>query len=300
MKQHFYSVYGLSICSEIDLPELTPAFSGDADVEIVLGEVPEHLPEVSGSGVLYEATKNDFLFKFRNIARYRVQEGNLITIQPDSSARPEEVRLFLLGSSMGALLHQRGLLAIHGSAVHNGKNTCIITGKSGVGKSSLAAGLLELGYTLVADDISVIGTLENGGFFVHPGIPSLKLWKDVLLHLKQEDDLEKVRPQLEKYRKPVAMSELKAGIPVEKIAYLDLNNSADFRHSEILGVEKFNIIRNNSYRFQYIDKLHQTTNHFTRTSAFASQVRMFRVERPPFPLRVLELAEYFAREILNR
>ena len=90
-------------------------------------------------------------------------------------------------ASMGALLHQRGLLAIHGSAVRNDKNTCIITGKSGVGKSSLAAGLLELGYTLVADDISVIGNLENGGFFVHPGIPSLKLWKDVLLHLKQED-----------------------------------------------------------------------------------------------------------------
>ncbi|GAH18163.1 unnamed protein product, partial [marine sediment metagenome] len=42
------------------------------------------------------------------------------------------------------------MLAIHGSAITDGKQTVILSGQSGVGKSTLAAGLLELGYSLIA------------------------------------------------------------------------------------------------------------------------------------------------------
>ena len=103
MIKYYYKLYGLTICSELELPELTPVQNIKADVIIGFGKVPEHLPEVRGSGILFEAALNDFLFKFEGIGRYRVQYGKRITIQPEREALPAEIRLVLLGSSIGVI-----------------------------------------------------------------------------------------------------------------------------------------------------------------------------------------------------
>lgn len=282
----------------MELPELSPVQGITADVSINFGKVPEHLPEVRGSGILFEAALNDFLFKFDGIGRYRVQNGNRITIQAESEALPSEIRLLLLGSSIGALLHQRGMLAIHGSAVTDGKQTVIFSGQSGVGKSTLAAGLQELGYKVIADDISVIGQNGNQDFRVENGIPSLKLWKDVLVHLNQSDDLTKVRPLLEKYRKPIPVPEEDTPV-LSKIVILDPSNSRDFSYSEILGKNKFHHLRNNTYRLQFIDKMNQTEVHFLNLSMLVNSVQMYSVERPYNPLNIKEFTTYISNTIFN-
>ncbi|BBI65053.1 hypothetical protein HSBAA_63590 [Vreelandella sulfidaeris] len=57
------------------------------------------------------------------IARYRVEEGQRILLDRrmsqgvDTVANPGDVRLFLLGSALGALLHQRHWLPLHVSAL---------------------------------------------------------------------------------------------------------------------------------------------------------------------------------------
>jgi len=298
MIKYYYSVYGLNICSELELPELSPAQGHKTDVSIGFGEVPEHLPEVRGSGILFEAGVNDFLFKFEGIGRYRVQNGNRILIQAEKDALPSEVRLLLLGSSIGALLHQRGLLAIHGSAITDGKQTVVFSGQSGVGKSTLAAGLQELGYTVIADDISVIGQNGSGDFRVENGIPNLKLWKDVLVHLKQSDELTKVRPQLEKYRKPFPV--MKEETPaLSKVVILNPSNSKDFLYSEILGRDKFHLLRENTYRLQFIDKMNQTEVHFRSLSQLLGSIQLFEVSRPLNPLNILEFAKYITGTIFK-
>ena len=281
----------------MELPELTRVQNIKVDVSIGFGKVPEHLPEVRGSGILFEAALNDFLFKFEGIGRYRVQDGNRIIIQPEREALPAEIRLVLLGSSIGALLHQRGMLAIHGSAITDGKHTTILSGQSGVGKSTLAAGLLELGYTVIADDISVIG--QNGKhFIVESGIPHLKLWKDVLVNLNKADDFSKVRPQLEKYRIPIpVLEEDPPGL--SKIIILSPSNSKDFSYSEILGRDKFHELRNNTYRLQFIDKMNQTEVHFRNLSQLVNSIQMFHVNRPRDPLNILEFAKYIAKIIFK-
>ena len=295
--KYHYKVYGLIISSELELPELSPVQNMKADVIIGFGKVPEHLPEVRGSGVLFEATLNDFLFKFEGIGRYRVQYGSRIIIQPENEALPSEIRLVLLGSSIGALLHQRGMLAIHGSAITDGKQTAILSGQSGVGKSTLAAGLLELGYSVIADDISVIG--QNGKhFIVESGIPHLKLWKDVLVHLNKADDLSKVRPQLEKYRMPIPI--LKEETPsLSKIVILSPSNSTDFSYSEILGKDKFHQLRDNTYRLQFIDKMNQTEVHFRNLSRLVNSIEMIHANRPHDPLNILDFAKYISAFIFK-
>ena len=298
MIRHYYKVYGLNISSEIELPELSPFPEIKADVSIAFGKVPEHLPEVRGSGILFEAAYNDFLFRFEGIGRYRVQDGSRITVQAEKEALPSEIRLLLLGSCIGALLHQRGMLAIHGSAVTDGKQTVIFSGQSGAGKSSLAAGLQELGFTVIADDISVIGQIGDQDFKVENGIPNLKLWKDVLVHLKQPDDLTKVRPLLEKYRKPIPVPDEETP-GLSKIVILSPSNSRDFSYSEILGKEKFHHLRTNTYRLQFIDKMNQTEVHFRNLSRLVNSVQMFNVERPHNPLNILEFSTYISEIIFK-
>jgi hypothetical protein len=293
---YYYKVYGLNIGSELELPELSPVQNIKVDVTIGFGKVPEHLPEVRGSGVLFEAAFNDFLFKFEGIGRYRVQDGSRIIIQPEREALPAEIRLVLLGSSIGALLHQRGMLAIHGSAITDGKQTTILSGPSGVGKSTLAAGLLELGYSVIADDISVIGQNEKQHFIVESGIPHLKLWKDVLAHLNKTDDFSKVRPQLEKYRIPIPVLEEETP-SLSKIVILSPSNSTDFSYSEILGRDKFHLLRNTTYRLQFIDKMNKTEVHYRNLSQVVNSVQMFHANRPHDPLNILEFAKYISEII---
>ena len=298
MINYYYKVYGLYIGSELELPELSPLQNIKVDVTIGFGEVPEHLPEVNGSGVLFEAALNDFLFKFEVIGRYRVQNGSRIIIQPEREALPSEIRLVLLGSSIGALLHQRGMLAIHGSAITDGKQTMILSGQSGVGKSTLAAGLLELGYSFIADDISVIGQNEKQDYIVESGIPHLKLWKDILVHLNKADDLSRVRPQLEKYRIPIPVLEEETP-SLSKIVILSPSNSTDFSYSEILGKDTFHLLRNSTYRLQFIDKMNQTEAHFRNLSQLVNSVQMFHAKRPVDPLNIMEFAKYISEIIFK-
>jgi hypothetical protein len=298
MSKYYYKVYGLCIGSELELPELTQVQKIKADVSIGFGKVPEHLPEVRGSGVLFKAALNDFLFKLKGIGRYRVQNGNRIIIQPDREAHPAELRLVLLGSSIGALLHQRGMLAIHGSAITDGHHTTILTGQSGVGKSTLAAGMIELGYSVISDDISVIGLNKKQQCIVESGIPHLKLWKDVLAHLNKTDDLSKVRPQLEKYRMRIPVMEEETP-SLSKMVLLNPSNSKDFSYSEILGREKFHQLRNNTYRLQFIDKMNQTEVHYRNLSTLVNSIKMLHVDRPYDPLNILDFAKYVSEIIIK-
>lgn len=282
----------------MELPELIPVQNSDVDVTIASGKVPEHLPEARGSGILFEACSDDFLFKFPGIGRFRVQNGSRITVQAEKNAFSEEIRLVLLGSSIGALLHQRGMLVFHGSAISDGKQTTIFTGQSGVGKSTLAAGLLELGFSVIADDISVIGQNVEQDFVVERGIPLLKLWKDTLVQLNKADDLSKVRPQLEKFWLPIP--ELKEGVSrLSRVVILSPSNSKDYNYLEIIGRDKFHQLRNNTYRLQFIDKMNQTEAHFKNLSRLVNSVQMFHVYRPHKPLNILDFAKYISNTILN-
>ena len=163
---------------------------------------------------------------------------------------------------------------------------------------SLAAGLLELGYSVIADDISVICRNKNQEFYVEKGIPHIKLWKDVLIHLNQPLALEKVRPQLEKYRKPVIDHEQKI-TALSKLVVLTSSNTKPFSHSEILGGNKFHALRENTYRLQFIDKLDQTKTHFQNLAQLVNSIQMFRADRPHSPIKVKEFAQFVSENIIE-
>jgi hypothetical protein len=55
-----------------------------------------------------------------------------------------------------AIRHSRYLIAVHGSALVRSGNALILAGKSGSGKTTMAAGLLAAGWTYMSDDTALL------------------------------------------------------------------------------------------------------------------------------------------------
>lgn len=111
------------------------------------------------------------------IARFRISDGQHIAFEPwQGEGEEQDLRTFLLGSAVGALLIQRGLLVLHGNALEREGRAIVCLGHSGAGKSTLAYALMEQGWRLLADDLVAIS--PEG--LVLPGIPRIKLWQDAV------------------------------------------------------------------------------------------------------------------------
>lgn len=283
-----YKAFGLIIKSGFEIPELLN-YEGIHDVEIILGKTPQNLKNINKQGVKYQASKNEFLLEVDNIAKYYVNSGNKITVELLKEKADKEVRLFLLGSSFGALFLQRGLLPIHGSAIKFGESATIFTGLSGVGKSSMAAYFINQGYQALADDISVV----NENLEVVPGFPNLKIWNDVLNKLDiQNESLSQIRPDIGKYQLPIDANYYNQSLSLKNIIILTTKNSAGFDYEELSGIKKFNVIRNNTYRHRFVQGLEKQQDHFLILNKLLPTIKVFNVSRPQSPIMLKELGDF--------
>ncbi len=157
MHRNAYWAYGLRIHAEQDCPELPSHFEaeGNPDVTIRLLAQSAAATEPLENGA-YEVHPGVFRLAVGGVARYQVEGGRQILIEPAADASPEKVRLFLLGSAMGALLYQRGLFPLHGSAVETRWGAMVFVGAQGAGKSTLAAEFHRRSFRLLSDDVCAV------------------------------------------------------------------------------------------------------------------------------------------------
>jgi hypothetical protein len=146
MKEMIYSAFGLTWRLPFPCPEMgTPRTDSAVDVQVSLGQVPEALPQARDAGPFQQVTPQAVLFSFPGVARFLVQNGAEIVIQPEPDAPETQLRLFLLGTAAALLLHQRSILPLHASGIRTPQGAVLFTGHSGFGKSTLLATFLERG-----------------------------------------------------------------------------------------------------------------------------------------------------------
>ncbi len=275
-----YTLFGLQVSSEIECPELLPG-SAEAEVVIKFAPVPVTLKNPRFKGVRFQAAPGKMLLWVDNIVRILIQDGSTILIDPSPEADEDSIRVFLLGSAFGALLHQRGILPFHGNAIHTPQGAFIFSGNSGAGKSTVAAALLKKGHPLIADDICALRINENNLPEVLPGFPRLKLWEDSLQQLQEEpDNFSRVRPQLKKYNYPVIQAFTNKPVPLASIFILATTNKNEFTFRTVNGIEKFNLVKTNTYRQMYMEGLDTLKQHFKLASIVGNKVPMHMVTRP--------------------
>jgi len=196
-----YRFSGLSVFSEMALPGAHAVPSGEPpDVTVRFGDVPRQLAAPSASGPSWQRQGDAILLCVPGLARYLIRGGDAITVALEDGALARDASVFVLGTSLGMILHQRGLLVLHGSAVARDGRALVLLGRSGAGKSTAAAALCRKGFSFVTDDVCVVRTDAGGMPLVLPDGRQLKLWQPSIDALELTDRRgEVVRETFEKY-----------------------------------------------------------------------------------------------------
>jgi hypothetical protein len=280
-----YEAFGLKVLSEIELPECTRISEGGmpADVEIIIGNIPEDW-EHEGSESDYLAVKvksNQLLLTIHHVATYVIQEGKRILVSPVHGSDEAEVRVYLLGSCMGALLMQRKILPLHGSAVVIDGMAYAIVGESGAGKSTLAAALLNQGYPLLSDDVIALSLSPDGMPVVTPSYPQQKLWQESidLLGL-EEGNYRPLYHEITKYAVPVHNHYRNEPVPLAGVFEIVKSECKELEVRHLEGIERLPVFIDHTYRNYMIPQLRLEQWHFSTVSKIVSQIQVCQLRRP--------------------
>lgn len=180
-----YRAFGMTISSEFPIVQLQKIANTEPDVRIVSSDLSalteDEKAQCRKQGAAFITGVDQTI--------YRVTNGSLIEVSLTETSDSKLTGVYLMGSCMGAILHQRGLMPLHGSCITDGKRSILITGDSGAGKSTLAAEFLKQGWKLITDDVTAVFDVDKTPM-VQSSYPSQKLWKDALDHYdRPEEDI---------------------------------------------------------------------------------------------------------------
>lgn len=278
---HRYQAFGLRIHSEINFPNLPLADSPDLpEVYIQVGNLPAALPGAPAETQRYfQAVQGKLLVRIKDVGRMLIENGQRITFEPLPGAEAVNIRLALSNLGLSAILHQRGALALHASAVATPGGAVLFCGPRQAGKSTLAAGLHQSGWPLVCDDKAALH-LDNGRVMVIPSFPELRLWRDAIQQLDFSGARAEKTPSMEKYNLGLAQGFHDSPLPLRAIYLLRPALVENIHITPLYGMSKFQIIKRNTYTNQFLKDLGLLPAHFGLASAVAGQVEMALVTRP--------------------
>jgi hypothetical protein len=271
------------LASDIALPEL-PVVEGmdqTADIVIERADLSEEWSRIAVPNGMTFVTVDRIMFQIAGTATYCVQDGNKIVVSPMTGSDEDRIRLYILGSCMGALLFQRRILPLHGSAVEIGGKAYAFVGDSGAGKSTLAAAFIQRGYPLVSDDVIAVSLAPDQPPMVMPSYPQQKLWQESLDGFDMGNSSFRPIFQREtKFAVPVPGMFYKERLPLAGIIELVKSDKETIQVNRIRNLEKLSILYGHTYRKSFISRLGLMEWHFNMTAGMASKLGLFRLYRP--------------------
>lgn len=277
-----YKAFGLTVLSEIVMPELTQFYdqNNNADIVIKIDDLTNLWDTVGNKGK-FVVNGSMVIFRVDNTAIFCIKDGKEIIVSPMHCGDVDKIRLYILGSCMGALLIQREVLPLHGSAIAiNGKAYAFI-GESGAGKSTLASVFINQDYSLLSDDVIAISTSQNEIPIVYPSYPQQKLWQESLHEFQLNTS--NFRPLFEretKYAIPVPHNYFGEPLPLAGVFELVKTENNKIEINSISGLQRLQTLYRNTYRNFLIDRLGVREWHFNITANLAHKVFAYQLRRP--------------------
>ncbi len=266
-----YSVFGLVLQSEFDLPELLRAPEDvPADVAVRFGAAGEE----------HKISPDEMNLVVPKVASYLIRGGREILVAPREGASSRNIRLFLLGSALGGIIHQRGLLPLHANAIDIGGRAVAFLGHSGAGKSTMAAWFLDRGHRVLADDVCVVAPDSAGVPLAYPGIPRLRLWREALERSgRNADELELAFDDVDKYNLPTPKPSRSGPIPLSHIYLLAKAEEQWLDIRPLSGIAAVEALVANTYRGNYLVRMGETKRHLLACLELAKRVPVFSASR---------------------
>ena len=297
-----YQVYGLTVHSEILLPQLVSRTENDlADIVVRYGNVPKSLDNPTDQGRDWEISSRQFLLKIDGVAKYWANGLEEVWIDRDSHASDDDVRLFLLGSTLGFLLHLRHILPLHASAIRTERGAVLFTGVSGAGKSTTLSAMVQRGYAMLADDVSGIVMDKNGYPLVLPAFPSSRLFADSAAKLNRSTKgLSQVKTSLNKYLFPVD-NFCREPIPLDAVYILTNHQRPEIELQPVKqNTHKLAYFLVNTYRKQFVKAVGWEQEQFKLISQIIHQTKVIKVTRPTQGFLLDELIERLEQDFRSK
>jgi hypothetical protein len=278
----FYRIAGLSVASEVALPgAISVTMAAEApDVRIRAGRVEAELPNAPQTGPVWQFTADRFLMRVPGVARFLLTGGRDIAFETEGDTPIEDMTIFLIGTVFGILLHQRGQIVLHASAVRVGDRAMLFGGPSGAGKSTLAAALSREGHSVLTDDVCAIDIVD-GRPMVHADGRQLKLWAQAIARLDFADRQgAAVRGRLQKFyvEPPATQPE---PLPLGGVYLL-----REERPPHAFGIVPLNLadapllLRRNAYRPLLVQRMGQQAAYFRAAAAIQAAGGVYWLTRP--------------------
>lgn len=251
-----------------------PAFFSDVQIEYC--PVPPELPDAFSNGVLWQAAQGRFFLDLPGVVRYLVEGGNRVRIETAAGADVGAVQRFFRMSPLAALVYQRGLLPLHACAVAVEGGAVVVAGDSGAGKTALLVKLMQRGFSMLADDLTVISLDTEGRPVVPPLWPEAALWPGTAELLGFAGSL----PMYDSNRKLYSGSLSPRPVPLRALYHLSTSKESDVEIADISGAGKFAGLTALSYNTHIADALMDRAG-FMRVALAMISVATFRTLKRP-------------------
>lgn len=279
-----YSCIDVRLESDLALPELHPA-TDPQDIRPVVtvrrASLPDVLPDAPDPSARVQAANGCVQFTVPGVARYRIVEGRSILVDPIDGGSTRDLRLFLLGSALGLLCHQRGNLPLHANAMLAGDGAFAFAGPSGAGKSTLAAHFRARGYPVLCDDVCLVSFADDGTPLAWPGLPRLKLWGDAAAAFGHDKaTLDVAVEGLDKYHVPMEAAARPTPAPLRRLYVLSrAPEGQEGRIERLRGQAAMRAVMGNTYRGQTLAKLGLSARHFSQCAALLERIEVYAASR---------------------
>jgi len=289
-----YHAFGFNIASDFELPEIshTTVDCEQIDVEIKKGYLSDLWTDQAETNQIFVIKENFVMFRMPNVAIFSITNGKEITVSPLPYASDDEIRLYLLGSCMGAILMQRRILPLHGSAIAIDGKAYAIVGDSGAGKSTTASALLKQGYELISDDVIPVSLTSDNVPMVTPAYPQQKLWQESIDQFGMESS--KFRPIVDRETKfaiPVASQFSNDILPLVGIFEIVKTQGEEIELQPIKNLERFYTLFYHTYRNFFLKPAGLIEWHFNTCAAMVNKVDIFQIQRPDSRFTAIQLAD---------
>jgi hypothetical protein len=289
-----YQAFGVVFESDVEFPEHRPT-DAPASVIVERGTAPETLDNPELIYPNFVATRDEFLFTWKDLGRFYARGGERVTLDLVPDADLSAVRVFLFGIVFRALLHQRDLLVFHAGAFRIGESAALIVGNSGAGKSTTMGAALRRGYRIFTDDLCAVDARETPRAI--PGYGYIKLWQNTMTLLGiSSEGLERVRPEFEKFRLPLGDRLADEPLPISRIYLMTPELREDLTLAPVRGADKLRIFLAHTFNSNEIQRLGGAENHFRRLTAIANGAEMREIKRPASKNSLAELFDAIERD----
>ncbi len=202
----YYQIYGLKVASSRNISLLEQVIdSNETDLSVIWSTSASDTPDLA---MEWAKISNDNTKGARNIVVYSAPgetgslfkldfftDNILLTLIFDKSKQTARIVYdeneiegnldsYFVGVIMGCIMRLQGIICLHGSAVNIGSKVAVFLGSKRSGKSTTAAAFGQMGFSVLADDITVI-RLRNERYYVQPGYPKVRLRPESLSALHQ-------------------------------------------------------------------------------------------------------------------